>query len=166
MGSKAEMPRVDERCEKCRFWHPDQPAVYGECRRHAPVIPADPYAVRAWPGVKPNDWCGEWQGEELANGLQLSLHAPPLQNPPRCVPMGDLPILQQGTVMLELSMRTINLIERSGVALIGHLVACSAGELMHINGFGPASLADVRNKLAARGLYLRGEGPPDAPTVS
>ena len=59
-------------CAACRFWQPNvtegpQPPLWGECRRHPPVvlvIPADfnrelrGYATE-FPHTQRDDWCGE-----------------------------------------------------------------------------------------------------------
>ena len=61
-----EEQRAD-RCELCRFYHVAWLYEDYECRRHSPtvklVLSTDPNRgnMRAWPGVRPTDWCGDFQ---------------------------------------------------------------------------------------------------------
>ena len=59
-----------ERCATCRFADPDpQMPRHFTCRRRAPVICPEAHvetgrgaeAHATWPGVGPDDWCGEWE---------------------------------------------------------------------------------------------------------
>ena len=59
-----------ERCATCRFADPD-PLMSGHftCHRRAPVILPVAHeltgkgaeASATWPGVGPDDWCGQWR---------------------------------------------------------------------------------------------------------
>lgn len=58
------MPTKDvDRCEVCRFWLCTQPPS-GLCRRYPPrpeftLAEQRPLLGVTWPGMGPNDWCGE-----------------------------------------------------------------------------------------------------------
>ena len=63
-----------KRCATCRFAETDSqmPGHY-TCRRHAPVILPAAHELTGkgaessatWPGVGPDDWCGEWKPRDL-----------------------------------------------------------------------------------------------------
>lgn len=90
-------------------------------------------------------------------------------------PFGEtIAILDQPIGVLHLTVRALHAL--SGVyswpmqppsppeaSTVGELVAKSAQELLRVPNFGKRSLQDVREQLAARGLYLRGEEPPSTP---
>ncbi len=59
---------------------------------------------------------------------------------------------------LGLSIRAMKCLESEGIATIGELCNRSAEELQEIRNFGETTLAEVRQKLAARGLRLRFSG--------
>jgi DNA-directed RNA polymerase subunit alpha len=58
---------------------------------------------------------------------------------------------------LELGVRSYNCLKREGVETVGDLVAKSEAELLNIPNFGRKSIEEVRERLAERGLKLRGE---------
>lgn len=67
-------PKLDERCETCRFWLKRRDATqyapsYGECRRYAPrgplTIQIEGYTI--WPETPLPGWCGEYQPKEPDN---------------------------------------------------------------------------------------------------
>ena len=58
---------------------------------------------------------------------------------------------------LGLALRASWCLDASGVATVGDLCRRSAGDLLAIEQFGEATLAEVRGRLAERGLALRGE---------
>lgn len=67
-----------------------------------------------------------------------------------------------GTYSLPVSVlhptaRVRRAMRRLGVETLGELMTCSADELLAFKNFGQTSLAEVREKLKARGLHLRGE---------
>ena len=65
--------RVDISCVSCRFFHNDvttsnvQFKSAGECRRYRPQLfgadasPTTEFAMRVWPIVYHQDWCGEYE---------------------------------------------------------------------------------------------------------
>jgi hypothetical protein len=54
----------------------------------------------------------------------------------------------------ELSFRSQNCLNNSGIKLIGQLVQKSASELLHLKNFGRTSLRDIEEDLKAKGLTL------------
>ena len=58
---------------------------------------------------------------------------------------------------LELGVRSYNCLKREGVETVGDLMAKSEAELLNIPNFGKKSIEEVRERLAERGLKLRGE---------
>jgi DNA-directed RNA polymerase subunit alpha len=58
---------------------------------------------------------------------------------------------------LELGVRSYNCLKREGVETVGDLTAKSEAELLNIPNFGKKSIEEVRERLAERGLKLRGE---------
>ena len=60
---------------------------------------------------------------------------------------------------LELGVRSYNCLKRVGIETIGDLVVKSENELAAIPNFGKKSIEEVKETLAAHGLYLRGDEP-------
>jgi DNA-directed RNA polymerase subunit alpha len=58
---------------------------------------------------------------------------------------------------LELGVRSYNCLKREGVETVGDLIDKSEAELLNIPNFGKKSIEEVRERLAERGLTLRGE---------
>ncbi len=58
---------------------------------------------------------------------------------------------------LELGVRSYNCLKREGVETVGDLMARSEAELLNIPNFGRKSIDEVRERLAERGLKLRGD---------
>jgi DNA-directed RNA polymerase subunit alpha len=58
---------------------------------------------------------------------------------------------------LELGVRSYNCLKREGVETVGDLMAKTEAELLNIPNFGKKSIEEVRERLAERGLKLRGE---------
>jgi len=58
---------------------------------------------------------------------------------------------------LELGVRSYNCLKREGIQTIGDLLSRTEAELLNIPNFGKKSIDEVREKLVARGLELRGE---------
>ena len=84
---------VEARCETCRYFHYDTYRATDdtlrlrthECRRHAPTVyfvdrnPDDRGPASAWPMTNPDDWCGEYEPQELrssASGRIPGIHFP------------------------------------------------------------------------------------------
>jgi carbon monoxide dehydrogenase subunit G len=55
---------------------------------------------------------------------------------------------------LNLPVRSYNSLRREGVATVGSLTALSEQDLLAIDGLGPASIKEIRQRLADRGLSL------------
>ncbi len=64
--------------------------------------------------------------------------------------------------VLNLSTRAWSNLRRDGVQTLGDLTRRTEQQLLAIDGVGPASLADIRSKLADRGLALADASAPDA----
>ena len=60
---------------------------------------------------------------------------------------------------LELGVRSYNCLKRVGIETIGDLVSKTEQELAAIPNFGKKSIEEVKETLAAHGLYLRGDEP-------
>ena len=73
-------------------------------------------------------------------------------------PAGNGITAEDGIDELDLSVRTHNTLIRTDIRTIADLTRVSADELAGLRGFGGASLAEVREKLAAAGFALAGEG--------
>ena len=58
---------------------------------------------------------------------------------------------------LELGVRSYNCLKREGIQTVGDLVTKTEAELLNIPNFGKKSIDEVKEKLAERGLSLRGE---------
>jgi carbon monoxide dehydrogenase subunit G len=66
---------------------------------------------------------------------------------------------------LNLPLRSYNSLRRDGVHTVGELAARTPAELLAVEGIGPASVEEIRRKLAERGLGL-GESPASANGVA
>jgi DNA-directed RNA polymerase subunit alpha len=58
---------------------------------------------------------------------------------------------------LELGVRSYNCLKREGIQTVGDLVSKTEAELLNIPNFGKKSIDEVKDKLAERGLSLRGD---------
>lgn len=58
---------------------------------------------------------------------------------------------------LELGVRSYNCLKREGIQTVGDLISKTEAELLNIPNFGKKSIDEVKEKLIARGLGLRGE---------
>ena len=58
---------------------------------------------------------------------------------------------------LELGVRSYNCLKREGIQTVGDLVSKTEAELLNIPNFGKKSIDEVNEKLAERGLSLRGD---------
>ena len=59
---------------------------------------------------------------------------------------------------LGLTIRAINALLNNGFRTVGDVVAMTEVDLTRLPRFGPATLADIKTKLSARGLALRAGG--------
>jgi hypothetical protein len=141
------MSKRQERCETCRFGEkviakePDSPI---RCRRYPPTLLPDRSEdaregslADGWPWVENTDWCGEWK---------------PI----------SLPVVETDTrslTALSLPVRIQNALERAEIFTIGDLLQCNHRHLSdgEVSGIGPKSVADIRSRLAALGLKLKGD---------
>ena len=71
-------------------------------------------------------------------------------------PEGDLGQSIEG---LNLSLRSYNSLRREGIHTVGDLAARTPEDLLAIENIGPASVEEIRRKLADRGLALSDSGP-------
>jgi carbon monoxide dehydrogenase subunit G len=67
--------------------------------------------------------------------------------------------LGQSVESLDLSLRSYNSLRREGIHTVGDLAARSPEDVLAIEGIGPASVEEIRRKLAERGLALTDSGP-------
>jgi carbon monoxide dehydrogenase subunit G len=67
--------------------------------------------------------------------------------------------LGQSVESLDLSLRSYNSLRREGIHTVGDLAARSPEDVLAIEGIGPASVEEIRRKLAERGLALADSGP-------
>ena len=131
-------------CKQCRFWL-QQAAddVSGECRRFPPSLAQTEKQQASleetgagvftgvWPDTLGVDWCGEFEAREAAPAN------------------GSLDELQ-------LSGRAQACLRKANITTLRDLTGRSAAELLTIRNFGDACLREVQQKLADRGLALRG----------
>lgn len=64
--------------------------------------------------------------------------------------------------VLDLSTRSRNILKRNGVYAVGDLTACTETDITDLRNSGVLTLAEIRSKLAAHGLALRIEEPPES----
>ncbi len=69
----------------------------------------------------------------------------------------DQELLSQPITELALSVRARKCTTRLGITTVGELIRRTAEDLMECKNFGVTSLNEVREKLAERGLKLRGD---------
>jgi uncharacterized protein len=67
--------------------------------------------------------------------------------------------LGQSVETLDLSLRSYNSLRRDGIHTVGDLAARTPEDVLAIEGIGPASVEEIRRKLAERGLALTDSGP-------
>jgi DNA-directed RNA polymerase alpha subunit len=128
-------------CKGCRFWlRQAAEDLSGQCRRFPPSLPQTEKQqaaleetgagvfVGVWPDTLGVDWCGEFRPRDPA----------------------DSPVDE-----LQLSTRTLTCLKKANLNTVGDLVSRSAAELMKVRNFGDASLREVMERLAGRGLALR-----------
>ena len=133
----------EHQCKWCRFWlRQAAEDLSGQCRRFPPSLPQTEKQQNAleetgagvfvgvWPDTLGVDWCGEFRPREPADS-----------------PLEDL----------QLSTRTLTCLKRANVVSVGDLVRRTAADLKKVRNFGDASLREVQEKLAGRGLALRTE---------
>jgi hypothetical protein len=138
-----------ERCETCRFWEPEKtevsrvPGVCGTCHRNAPVaLPIMVFPegentnefMAVWPETTLSSWCGEYQPV-------------PLPVVETCQPVKIL----NPSVCLKKSL------EKWGIKTVHELTALNVSDLIDLVGSTKLMIREIRDKLAAHGLKLRGD---------
>ena len=68
---------------------------------------------------------------------------------------GDPLALSQSIEELDLPLRAYNSLRRDGLHTVGDLVALTSEQLLALDNIGPASVAEIRHRLADHGLSLR-----------
>ena len=66
-------------------------------------------------------------------------------------------VLAKNLEEFDLSVRTANCLKNANMSYIYELVQKTEAELLNIPNFGKKSIDEVKEKLSARGLSLRGE---------
>ena len=98
--------------------------------------------------------------EKFATNLAAQLSggaAAPAASAPAASSPGEDQAPDQAAVPIEdlnLPVRSYNSLRREGVATVGSLTALSEQDLLAIDGLGPASVREIRQRLADRGLSL------------
>lgn len=92
-------------------------------------------------------------GQSLEEGAQNEMRFRPQQ------PLSEeeQAVLNKSTMDLNLSVRARKCMSRLGINSVGELIQRSADELLESKNFGQTSLSEVREKLSALGLSLRGD---------
>lgn len=81
---------------------------------------------------------------------------------PEPVPEGtDTKLLDRSVAAFGFSVRIRKTARRLGFSTVGELLTFTAAQLLDVKNFGQVSLAEIREKLARYGLYLRGDKPQD-----
>ncbi len=106
----------------------------------APSTPAEPAAAGAGPAAA---------GAEPAAAATAGA----------ALPGTGADLAQQPIDELNLPVRSFNSLRKQGVATIGGLTSRTEKDLLAIDGLGPQSVKEIRQKLADRGLHLSGGEP-------
>lgn len=124
-----------EQCDKCYFFEAGETGENkGWCLRLPPVpVFADDIIISSQAETDPVEWCGEYKS------LSLTL------------------LSKEPVSVLDLSKRSRNVLHRAGIVSVGELVDCSIDELLQMRNFGKTCLTEIIEKLAAKGLWLKGE---------
>jgi carbon monoxide dehydrogenase subunit G len=95
--------------------------------------------------------------QEAAAGSSAAAHAPTAPEPAGGATDEALPI-----DVLNLGTRAWSSLRQDGIQTLGDLTRRTAQQLLAIENIGPSSLADIRSRLADRGLALSAEAAPAA----
>lgn len=58
-------PVAEQKCINCLYSRGGKEGGYAFCQRNPPTLsPWDHTSLNLWPGVSPNEWCGEWAPKE------------------------------------------------------------------------------------------------------
>ncbi len=146
--------KKSQRCGTCRFWDhtytPETGIPAGLCRCNSPRPHRGERAdiTAWWPETECCEWCGDWEAVDVAGP-----------------PATRAAFLDEPVCVLGLSGRVLNSLDRwryddgRGIETVGELVELTARELLELRNFGRFCLTEVRQKLAAHGLKLRGDPP-------
>lgn len=150
-----------ERCERCRFSDPryliiDRTGERDEdyedvthCHRFPPNVAAkDAEDCAEWPLVRLDDWCGEFQPK--AKPAVDKRWVDFLQS---CSARLRKAIVKEG--IREFQGRTR--IRGLGCKSFNDLLEKNAADVLDVHNFGAGSLKELREKLAALGLKLKGD---------
>lgn len=146
-----------ERCETCRWWDCIEPGgtCFGRCRRHPPgrselrTFPEGYSAyVGIWVETEDTDWCGEWRAKGAT------------PNPVRVKTIESLNLSVRARKAVSYWAGGGKKMARHPV-LVGHLLLATPDELLQSRMGGLTVLAEVRQALAAHGLHLKGDTPPE-----
>jgi DNA-directed RNA polymerase subunit alpha len=97
------------------------------------------------------------KGLHLGQSLEEGAHADLRFRPQQPLSAEEQAVLGKPVSELNLSVRARKCMNRLGINTLGELVQRSADELLESKNFGVTSLAEVREKLSAYGLTLRGD---------
>jgi DNA-directed RNA polymerase subunit alpha len=92
-------------------------------------------------------------GQSLEDGAQQDVRYRPQQP----LSAEEQAVLNKPVSDLNLSVRARKCMNRLGINTVGELIQRSADELLESKNFGVTSLSEVREKLSALGLTLRGD---------
>jgi DNA-directed RNA polymerase subunit alpha len=93
-------------------------------------------------------------GQALEEGARYDPRFRPQQQP---LSEQEQAVLNKPVTEMNLSVRARKCMNKLGIATLGELVQRTADELLEIKNFGMTSLTEVREKLSAYGLKLRGD---------
>ena len=92
-------------------------------------------------------------GQSLEEGAQQDM----FRRPTQALSEQEQAVLNKPVTDLNLSVRARKCMNRLGINTLGDLVQRTADELLESKNFGMTSLNEVREKLQAYGLTLRGD---------
>jgi len=131
---------MERTCKDCNYWK------QGDCKRFPPqgvgglarAESGAEYVEVEWfqPRTRAGDWCSEWAKKTMPSARAATI-----------------PIAASG-----LSVRPIAAARRLNITNLAELTECTDVELLSMPNFGVVSLKEVRRRLSAFGLSLRGEG--------
>jgi hypothetical protein len=137
----------------------DKPTVH-VCPACSPRAVAD--RIRAEHAAKVAEQEARRQAEEEAELAQWRRDHETAQEQPADGGEGASPPIEE----LGLTVRAYNGLKREGIHNLSELTAHTEQDLLWIRNFGAGCLAQVRDKLAARGLALKGDKAPAEPETS
>ena len=97
------------------------------------------------------------KGLKLGQSIEEGGHPPMHYRPSHPLSEQEQAVLNKPVSELNLSVRARKCMNRLGIGTLGELVQRTADELLESKNFGMTSLNEVREKIAALGLTLRGD---------